>query len=185
MPQDPPDGRLRSAVAAPSAPTLAEAVLAAVRLIPRGRVLTYGDVAEYVGTRAARNVGRILAGSGEWDEDLPWHRVVRADGTCAEHIRAEQMQRLRGEGVAFLGDRVDLDRARWDGRLRPAAATVTHMSESPDADRVGSRAYLLPEEMVAGGSADPEAQAAAILEDSDRRTADPEQTKHESVQTPD
>ena len=97
-------------------PTLADTVLAAVRLIPRGRVMTYGDVAEYVGTRAARNVGRILAGSGESDEDVPWHRVVRADGTCAEHIRAEQMQRLRGEGVVFVRGRVDFDRARWDGR---------------------------------------------------------------------
>ena len=78
-------------------------------------MLTYGDVAEYVGTRAARNVGRILAGSGEQDEELPWHRVVRADGTLAEHIRAEQMQRLRGEGVPFVRGRVDLTRARWDG----------------------------------------------------------------------
>jgi methylated-DNA-protein-cysteine methyltransferase related protein len=100
--------------------SLDAAVLAAVRLIPPGRVLTYGDVAEYVGTRAARNVGRILAGSGEQDEDLPWHRVVRADGSCAEHIRAEQMQRLRGEGVPFVRGRVDLSRARWDGS-RPGA----------------------------------------------------------------
>jgi len=102
------------------------AVLAAVRLIPSGRVLTYGDVAEYVGTKAARNVGRILAGSGEHDgsaedeDDLPWHRVVRADGSCAEHIRAEQVQRLRGEGVPFVRGRVDLSRARWDG-TGPAA----------------------------------------------------------------
>lgn len=59
------------------------------------------------------------------------------------------------------------------------------MTEDPDAERVASRTYLLPEEMVAGGSADPQAQAAAILEDSDRRTAAPEETKHESVQTPD
>jgi hypothetical protein len=59
------------------------------------------------------------------------------------------------------------------------------MSEEPDVERVESRASLLPEEIAAGGSADPEAQAAAILEDSDRRTEAPEQTKHESGQTPD
>jgi hypothetical protein len=58
------------------------------------------------------------------------------------------------------------------------------MTEQPDADRVESRAHLLPEEAAAGMSADPQAQAAAILADSDARTADPEQTKHESVQTP-
>ena len=78
--------------------------------------MTYGDVAEFVGTRAARNIGRILAGSGEYDDTLAWHRVLRADGTCAEHIRAEQMQRLRSEGVPFTRGRVDLAVARWDGR---------------------------------------------------------------------
>ncbi len=95
---------------------LSERILACVELIPAGRVMSYGDVAEYVGTRAARNVGRILAGSGEEDENLPWHRVVRADGSCAEHIRAEQMQRLRAEGVPFVRGRVDLGQARWDGQ---------------------------------------------------------------------
>ena len=59
------------------------------------------------------------------------------------------------------------------------------VTETPDAARVDARAHLLPEEIAAGGSDDPEAQAAAILEDSDARTADPEQTKHDSTQTPD
>jgi hypothetical protein len=56
------------------------------------------------------------------------------------------------------------------------------MSEA-DAERVHERADLLPEETVAG-SADPEAQAAAILAESDRRTDQPEQTRNESPQTP-
>ena len=59
------------------------------------------------------------------------------------------------------------------------------MTEEPDVDRVESRAHLLPEEMAAGGIADPEALAAAVLDDSDRRTAAPEETRRESVQTPD
>jgi hypothetical protein len=58
------------------------------------------------------------------------------------------------------------------------------MSEGPDDGRVSERAHLLPEENAAG-SDDPQRQAEAILEDSDRRTAEPEQTKRESVQTPD
>jgi hypothetical protein len=62
---------------------------------------------------------------------------------------------------------------------------VVGMSEDPDVERVAARAHLLPEEIAAGGSADPQAQAAAILADSDRRTDAPEQTKHESAQTPD
>jgi hypothetical protein len=62
---------------------------------------------------------------------------------------------------------------------------VVGMTEEPDVQRVESRASLLPEEIAAGGSANPEAQAAAILADSDARTAAPEETKHESGQTPD
>jgi hypothetical protein len=58
------------------------------------------------------------------------------------------------------------------------------MTDFPDAERVDQRAELLPEERAAG-SDDPQAQAEVILEDSDSRTADPEGTKHDSVQTPD
>ena len=58
------------------------------------------------------------------------------------------------------------------------------MTESADEDRVARRADLLPEELVAG-SEDPEQQARVILEDSDERTERPEETRHESTQTPD
>lgn len=58
------------------------------------------------------------------------------------------------------------------------------MSELPDEDAVEARAHLLPEE-VAAGSDDPEAQAEAILEESQDRTLHPEETRHESSQTPD
>jgi hypothetical protein len=51
-------------------------------------------------------------------------------------------------------------------------------------ERVDGRAELLPEELAAG-SDDPEAQAAAILEESDERTEHPEETQQESVQSPD
>jgi len=57
------------------------------------------------------------------------------------------------------------------------------MTESPDPDRVETRANLLPEE-VAAGSEDPERQAETVLEDSDERTDQPEKTRHESTQTP-
>ena len=59
------------------------------------------------------------------------------------------------------------------------------MTEELDDARVESRAHLLPEEIAAGGSDNPEAQAAAILADSDRRTEAPDETKDESGQTPD
>lgn len=65
------------------------------------------------------------------------------------------------------------------------------MSETPevpadpaDEERVHRRAELLPEEEAAGGSDDPEAQAAEILAESDERTDDPSGTRAESTQTP-
>jgi alkylated DNA nucleotide flippase Atl1 len=93
---------------------MAERIFACVEAIPAGTVMSYGDVAEYIGTRAARNVGRVLA--TESYGGLPWHRVLRSDGTCAEHIRAEQVALLRAEGVPMRGDRVDMRLARWRGR---------------------------------------------------------------------
>ena len=58
------------------------------------------------------------------------------------------------------------------------------MSEVPDDEHVEQRAVLLPEEQAVG-SADPQAQARAILEESEERTTDPDGTRGESVQTPD
>ncbi|MFN2518198.1 MAG: MGMT family protein [Jatrophihabitantaceae bacterium] len=92
---------------------LPERILRCVGSIPPGRVMTYGDVAEFVGTSAVRMVGYVLARAGG---TVPWHRVLRANGTCAEHLYTEQRQRLLSEGVRFSGDRVDLVSCRWDGR---------------------------------------------------------------------
>jgi len=89
------------------------AVLAAVEAIPPGRVMSYGDVAEYADVPSPRIVGRVLAAEGD---AVPWHRVLRADGSLAPHIADEQRQRLLSEGVLFRGARVDLARFRWDGR---------------------------------------------------------------------
>lgn len=94
-------------------PSLAERILACVESIPPGRVMSYSDVAEYVGTRAVRMVGQVLARDGG---TVPWFRVLRADGSCAEHLREEQLARLRAEGVPIRGQRVELPAARWDGR---------------------------------------------------------------------
>ena len=92
--------------------SLPQRILACVESIPPGRVMTYGDVAEFVGTRAVRMVGRVLSRDGG---TVPWHRVLRADGTCAEHLHDEQRQRLLSEGIRFAGNRVDLASCRWDG----------------------------------------------------------------------
>ncbi len=94
-------------------PSVAERILAAVEAIPPGRVMSYGDVAGFAGAKAARTVGRVLAQDGG---SVPWHRVLRADGSCAPHIYAEQRQRLLAEGVRFDRARVNMATFRWDGR---------------------------------------------------------------------
>ncbi len=58
------------------------------------------------------------------------------------------------------------------------------MTQDPDLTRIERRAQLTPEE-AAAGSDDPRRQAEIILEDSDERTEDPDQTMRDSVQTPD
>jgi methylated-DNA-protein-cysteine methyltransferase-like protein len=104
----------------PEPQDFAQLVLQAVESIPRGRVMTYGDVAEYAGIRSPRSVGRVLAGDGG---TVPWHRVLRSDGSLAEHLYTEQRQRLLEEGVRFSGaggNRVDLANYRWDGESTSA-----------------------------------------------------------------
>jgi methylated-DNA-protein-cysteine methyltransferase related protein len=85
-----------------------EKVLAIVRRIPKGKVATYGDVAAAAGyPGAARQVVWALRSGGK---AVPWHRVLGAKGRIllpgANGL--EQRLRLRTEGVAILGDRVDL-----------------------------------------------------------------------------
>jgi O-6-methylguanine DNA methyltransferase len=91
----------------------AQRVLDAVDRIPRGRVMSYGDVAEYVGSGSARAVGRVMA---TWGSEVPWHRVLRSDGTCVTHKSDRQLELLRRERVPVRDGRVDMTRARWDGR---------------------------------------------------------------------
>jgi methylated-DNA-protein-cysteine methyltransferase-like protein len=79
-------------------------VLKRVRAIPAGRVRTYGDVSP----GAPRFAGSVLFGSAE--PDLPWWRVVRADGSLTQGARQRSL--LLAEGVPFKGERVDMSRAR-------------------------------------------------------------------------
>lgn len=79
-------------------------MLERVREIPEGFVRTYGDVSP----GAPRFAGSVLF---EVDEpELPWWRVVRADGSLAKGVRQRQL--LLAEGVPFRGERVDMGLAR-------------------------------------------------------------------------
>ena len=85
-----------------------EQIIRRVRAIPPGFVRTYGDIDR----RAPRLVGRVLATT---HEGLPWHRVVRADGSLPKGRRQREL--LLEEGVLMRGDRVELCDARLPADL--------------------------------------------------------------------
>lgn len=104
---------VRPGAAPPSA--YARIVLDAVDLVPAGAVATYGDVAEWTCRGTGRTVGTVLSRYGH---EVAWWRIVQASGRPAEPHLAGALVRLRAEGCPLVGDRVDLERARWAG---PAA----------------------------------------------------------------
>ena len=92
-----------------------ERILAVIRSLREGEVVTYGEIAEDAGfPRLSRLVGRLLASV---DDDLPWWRVVNASGRLVPGHEREQVRLLRREGVTCAGDRVQS--ARY-GRFRGA-----------------------------------------------------------------
>ena len=98
-----------------------KAVWQVVQGIPRGHVLTYGEVARLAGkARWARRVSRAMRRAPRGVE-LPWHRVVNAQGKISlppdSHGFAEQKRRLEHEGVVFAKGRIDLDRYGYRGAL--------------------------------------------------------------------
>jgi alkylated DNA nucleotide flippase Atl1 len=82
----------------------AQRVLDRARAVPEGFVRTYGDLSP----GAPRFAGAVLSECD--DPTVPWHRIVRADGTLAKGDR--QRRKLEAEGIPFNGDRVDLHAAR-------------------------------------------------------------------------
>jgi alkylated DNA nucleotide flippase Atl1 len=79
-------------------------ILERVRNVPEGFVRTYGDVSP----GAPRVAGAVLSGCD--DPGVPWHRIVRADGSLAKGARQRAL--LEAEGVPFRGTRVDMRVAR-------------------------------------------------------------------------
>ena len=106
----------------------AQRVLEVVARIPPGRVIAYGDIARALGEGGARNVGTVMSRYGS---DVPWWRVIRADGRppqghdtiTIEHWRAEGTPMVRG---LVDGGRADMARARW---------SIPRASPGPDGSR--------------------------------------------------
>ena len=131
----------------------ADRILAAIRAVPRGQVAGYGEVARRAGLPGrARMVARLLSGND--DTTLPWHRVLRSDGRIAfpddSPYFAEQVQRLRAEGVHVENGRVrgtraaaTLDEILWSPppatraprAAKPATKTTKRAAKRPRAAR--------------------------------------------------
>ncbi len=90
-----------------------------VRTIPRGRVMTYGQIATILGCpRAARAVGYAMRASTR-EDDVPWQRVINHRGRISAHTEVErplkQRMLLEAEGIEFDEDGAcDLKRYRWE-----------------------------------------------------------------------
>ena len=100
-------------------PGFHDRVFDVVRTVPEGHVTTYGDVAAALGMRSvARKVGHALAALPPAAADVPWHRVVNAQGKISRPVDTDsgrqQRERLDDEGVGID----DSGRVREFGRIR-------------------------------------------------------------------
>ncbi|KKQ53117.1 MAG: Methylated-DNA/protein-cysteine methyltransferase [Candidatus Woesebacteria bacterium GW2011_GWB1_39_10b] len=96
-----------------------EKVYILVKRIPEGKVMTYGQIADILGTKDARKVGWSL--HGNQDPKVPCHRVVNKEGKVALNYSMgdwrEQKRKLLEEGVAFIDEMyVDLKKYLWQMR---------------------------------------------------------------------
>jgi methylated-DNA-protein-cysteine methyltransferase-like protein len=105
-----------------------EKVYTVVRRIPKGKVTSYGRIAEMLESRgAARQVGYAMSALKNRENDpryadVPWQRVVNHEGHIvikgSEHGRFYQAELLREEGVEVSKElKIDLDKYLWDGLL--------------------------------------------------------------------
>jgi alkylated DNA nucleotide flippase Atl1 len=91
-------------------------VLDVVDVIPAGQVMSYGDIAEYLGSGGPRQVGRVMAVYGG---GVAWWRVIHADGTPPPGHEAPALRHYLAERTPLRSARppvrVDMRRARWTG----------------------------------------------------------------------
>jgi len=101
-----------------------EQVWQLVRQVPQGKVATYGQIAQMLPPPADVEPQEYKAWSPRWvgdamaacPDDVPWQRVINAQGRISERPGAQrQRQLLEEEGVVFVNDKVDLKRYQWQG----------------------------------------------------------------------
>ncbi len=99
----------------------------AVKRIPRGRVVTYGQLAKLLHVRGgARTVGYAMVGCPS-GQGIPWHRVVGAGGRLLPHepYASKQRMLLETEGTGFAGMKVDMAAHQWAAVRKRGAAGRT------------------------------------------------------------
>lgn len=107
---------MRSRSAQPAISDFASRVLDVAESIPAGRVMSYGDIAEYLGEGGPRQVGRVMT---LWGGGVPWWRVVHSDGRLLSGHEREAIRHYRQEetplriGSDGAPGRLDMSRARW------------------------------------------------------------------------
>ena len=109
-------------------PQYRERVYKIVRRIPRGRVMTYGQIAYILGEGyTPRTVGFVMHGADE--RKTPWHRVINSQGRCSTGrvvLPADKQQRmLEAEGVEFTGGKCDLALFLWRPSLKKIGKAET------------------------------------------------------------
>jgi methylated-DNA-protein-cysteine methyltransferase related protein len=99
-------------------PDFREDVLTLVKAVPRGKVVTYGQVALLIGSpQKPRQVGMVLRGLKELDGEVPWQRVINSQGRISTYkVGTGELQKvlLESEGVKVNREnRVDLKKYQW------------------------------------------------------------------------
>ncbi len=118
-----------------------ELIWSVVRKVPRGRVATYGQIAELAGLEGhARQIGYALHNLPE-KSSVPWHRVVNAKGEISARTGGDshELQRLllEAEGVEFDGKgRMDLKRYRWKVAKSPSGKVSKNQTAEPSSLRL-------------------------------------------------
>jgi alkylated DNA nucleotide flippase Atl1 len=116
-----------------------DAVLAIVDLVPSGRVVAYGDVAELLGSGGPRQVGAVMSryGSG-----VPWWRILKAGGGAPEGLEADALRHYLEEGTALLGS-YGAYLSTGEGRWRVDLATARWAPEEADFEKIDAFAVAL------------------------------------------
>ena len=87
-----------------------EAVFAVVAMIPAGKVLSYGDIAELLGSGGPRQVGKVMGRGGS---EITWWRVIRSNGTLPAALQPVAAGHWAREATPCTEERVQMKRARW------------------------------------------------------------------------